>query len=298
MKREIHYTALGGTLFVPASHKNLEAIISGVKYPELKSVVIDFEDGLEDAAFEDAMLSLENALQKTTQNSPFLFIRAKNSTHLEELLGCDVIECLDGFVLAKFSLSNAQKYLTLLENREFYIMPSIEGAELFSHEKLHKLKEQLVPNKHKVLLVRFGLEDMLRQLSMRRSCRESIFDFTATASVVGNFIATFKSAGFGVSGGVYPCFEDAEGFRKDVKRDLHEGLFSKTIIHPEQIAPLNELYRVSQEEYDAALEIVRSHKKVFNQKGKMAETLTMKNYAELIIKRAEIYGIIRISWDR
>ena len=290
--QKIHSIELGGTLFVPASHKSLQSIVSGAKYPKLRSLVIDFEDGLEDDKFSASMDSLSIILEQKKETSPFLFLRAKDVQHLEELLLLNAIKQVDGFILAKFSLLNADKYLELLKNRDFYMMPSIEGSELFSHTKLEQLKEKILTNKQKVLLVRFGLEDMLRELSMKRSCEESIFDFASTASVVGNFIATFKSAGFSVSGGVYPCFNDKEGFIKDVNSDLHEGLISKTIIHPKQIEALNKLYRVSQKELDDAREMMQSRKKVFNQNGKMAESLTMKNYAELILKRAEVYGII------
>lgn len=287
----ITYLHLGGTLFIPASHKHLSSIVKGDKYSSLKSLVIDFEDGLEEDAFVSTMQGIESTLQGISSKSPFIFLRAKDTKHLKELLQIESISNITGFVLAKFSLSNADEYLEVLSESKHLIMPSIEGKELFSHEKLHTLKEKIVANKERVLLVRYGLEDMLRQLSMRRSCEESLFDRAATASVLGNFIATFKSAGFAVSGGVYPCFKDVDGFVKDAKRDLKEGLFSKTIIHPSQIEPLNELYKVTVLAFNEAQEIEVSDKKVFAQNGKMAETLTMKNYSSEILSHAKIYGI-------
>ena len=99
-----------------------------------------------------------------------------------------------------------------------------------------------------------------------------------------------KSAGFAISGGVYPNFSDNDGFIKDVKRDLKEGLFSKTIIHPQQIQLSNELYKVTKEELCEALEISRNDEAVFNQNGKMAEVVTMRPHAHEIILRAEVYG--------
>ncbi len=132
---------------------------------------------------------------------------------------------------------------------------------------------------------------MLRQLRIGRKCNESVFDFSATSYILGNFIATFKSAGFNVSGGVYPCFKDIEGFKIDILRDLKEGLFSKTIIHPNQIDITNEFYKVSTKEFREAIEISKSSKNLFNQDGKMAEVITMKSRAQEIIKRAEVYGV-------
>lgn len=287
----INYIELGGTLFIPATHKNLEQIVNHNKYPDLRSLLIDFEDGLEQEYLESAYEKVEQTLQNRTKNSPYIFIRPKDEEHLKTLLEMESIEQVDGFILPKFSLTNGQKYLQLLERTEFFIMPSIEGSELFSYEELNELKELLLTNKHKTLLVRFGLEDMLRQLNMRRSCDESIFDFSVGNVVLGNFIALFKSAGFAISGGVYPCFKNEDGFKRDILRDLKEGLFTKTIIHPNQIESVNELYKVDEREYQEALEILKSQKVVFEQNGKMAEKHTMSGYAELIEKRAEVYGV-------
>lgn len=290
MQKTINYIELGGTLFIPASHKNLDLIVNGNKYPELRSLVIDFEDGLDSDKLQEAMRDLENILQKRSNNSPYTFIRPRDTQHLKTLLKIAYIEKVDGFVLPKFSLTNAHLYFDLLAGGNFAVMPSIEGSELFEQQKLYSLKELLLTNKEKIVLVRFGLEDMLRQLGLRRACDDSVFDLAVGNSVLGNFIAIFKSAGFAISGGVYPCFDDERGFIEDVKRDLKEGLFSKTIIHPKQIKIINELYKVEKKEYDEAIEILESEQVVFEQNGKMAEKHTMSKYAAYIKARADIYG--------
>jgi len=287
----IDYIKLGGTLFIPATHKDLEAVVSGLKYPSLKSLVIDTEDSISDAELNKALDNLENMLHNFTSSSVLIFIRPRNVSILKKLLLFENIDKVDGFVLAKFTLNNADNYLETLENTPYYIMPSIEGKELFQSDKLSKLCDKLLAFEDKIILVRFGLEDMLRQLKMRRECEDSIFDFSVTSTVLGNFIAIFKSAGFEVSGGVYPCFKDIEGFKKDVKRDLKEGLFSKTIIHPSHIDVVNDLYKVKQKDYFQAQEILQSSKNVFTQGGKMAEKTTMYPYSEYIISRALMYGV-------
>ena len=291
MTDKVDVIELGGTLFVPATHKNLLDIVDGKKYSALKSVVIDTEDAILDSQLAEAVLKTKKILNSFTKSSLLVFVRPRNTKVLIELLGCDGIENIDGFVLPKFSLNNADEYLKILQDSKYYIMPSIEGSELFNQEQLLKLRDKLLIYKDKIVAIRFGLEDMLRQLKMRRECSDSIFDFSATNTVLGNFLAIFKSSGFSISGGVYPCFKDNDGFIKDVKRDIKEGLLSKTIIHPNQIGIVNELYKVEQKELDEAAQIVNSKKAVFNQNDKMAETITMSSYSQTILKKAEVYGI-------
>lgn len=289
--KKIDYLELGGTLFIQSIHRDLGIVVSGVKYPNLKSVVIDTEDGIEADKLAEGISKIKTLLKSFKKSNIFVFIRPRDVVVLKALLEFENIDKIDGFILPKFSLSNADQYLKTLKDTKFMIMPSIEGEELFNQLKLRKLCDILLVHKERIIIVRFGLEDMLKQLKMRRECNDNIFDISATSVVIGNFIVVFKSSGFHISGGVYPCFNDNDGFVKDVKRDLKEGLFSKTIIHPNQIDPLNTLYKVSQKEFDEALEICKNTRAVFTQNKKMVESATMTPWAEEIIKRAEVYGV-------
>ena len=55
---KINYIELGATLFVPATHKDLEDVVCNNKYPELKSVLIDTEDGISEKNLDMAFLCL------------------------------------------------------------------------------------------------------------------------------------------------------------------------------------------------------------------------------------------------
>jgi len=289
--RELHYIQLGATLFIPANHKHLYKILTRQKYPELKSVVIDFEDGFDRKKFQEVFVGLQELLASISHNSPFVFIRPRDIKMLEKLLHVRSINHIDGFVLPKFGLENGANYLALLQEYDFAIMPSIEGKELFNREALEEIKSLLLLHKKNILLVRFGLEDMFKMLTMRKKATQSVFDLSVTSYVLGQFLALFKGAGFAVSGGVYSCFLDDDGLLQDVQRDLLEGLFSKTIIHPRQIAIVHKAYKVTQEEYDTAFALCNASEVVFNLKGAMAETHTMIPYAQEILLRAKEYGI-------
>lgn len=290
--KTIEPLALGGTLFVPASNKNLISIGSGTKFSTLKSMVIDFEDGLDQTAVEDGLAQLQTLL-KTTPKTPLLrFIRPRHPNMLETLLQLPDINKIDGFILPKFGLDNAQDYLNLLKNASQHFMPSIEGKELFNSTLLQELKTVLLPHKHKIILIRFGAEDMLRQLRMRRECKTSLFDISATSLVIANLIATFKPEGFEIAAPVFRCFKDENGFKSDVMRDLQEGLLSKTIIHPNQIDLLNSAYQVTRTELKEATLLLENETSIFNLNDTMAEPITMQPWAKSIIKRADLYGTV------
>ena len=290
--REINYIDLGATLFVPAIHKNLKKILFENKYTELKSVLIDLEDGVADEKKQVALRSLEELLENYRVQGFYLFIRPSSPQMLQRILQFKGITQIDGFILPKFSLENCDEYLHILEKKNFYFMPSIEGKELFDMHLLQELHRKLQHYKKQILLVRFGLEDMLRALKMRRSCTKSIFDYCATSTVLGNFLALFKSDGFAVSGGVYPCFKDDEGFIKDVQRDLEEGLFSKTVIHPNQVKIVHQLYQVSSDDYHWAMAIMQQEEGVDRIGSSMGEKKTMYPYALEVLQRAKVYGIL------
>jgi len=292
----IHPLDLGGTLFVPASHKNLLNTAAGTKFEALRSMVIDFEDGLDEDKIDKGFTQLKKLLLAPKPKKLLRFIRPKNPKILEKLYKLDNIKNIDGFILPKFGLKNANTYLNIIQRQKpegpYTFMPSIEGEELFDITKLQKLKALLLPYKKDIILIRFGAEDMMQQLGLRRRCDTSLFDMSASCNVLGNLISCFKPEGFEISGAVYHCFQDEKGFKEDIARDIKEGFCTKTIIHPNQITTLNQAYRVTQEDVSEAEKIMGTTLSVFNLEGTMGEKSTMTPWAQTILKRATLYGII------
>jgi len=288
MKQPIDAVALGGTLFVPAVHRHLEAVAKGEKFPMLRSVVFDTEDGITEGELEAGVEAIAQMLETIGEAGPLRFIRPRDPETLERILALPGIEKIDGFVLPKFGLENAERYLGILDEQMF--MPSVEGGELFDVAKLTRLRDILLPYRERIIVVRFGAEDMMRQLGLRRECGTMLYDMCAPAQVIANLLTTFKPCGFDISAPVYRCYNDAEGFEAEVRRDLAEGLIGKTIIHPNQIAPIERLYRVTELQLQDAKLLMRSHDAVYARNGTMAETKTQRGWAERIIRRAELYG--------
>lgn len=282
---------LGGTLFIPATHPHLSSVVGGSKYPRLRSVVIDFEDGIDNVSRPDALARLKALLPSLDSPKPFCFVRPDTPETLAKMLCMKGIKNVDGFVLPKFGIDNADYWLNPLFNKPFAFMPAIEGCDLFSQEKLAELAEVLVPFREQIPTVRFGLEDMLRQLRMIRDCDTPLYSMIAPAQVIATMITVFKPMGFNVSGGVYKCYKDAEGFKAEVREDLRQGLFGKTLIHPSQIDMVEEVYRVAESELKMARTIVETDTNVTTLDGTMLEKPTQLPWARTILERAELYGV-------
>ncbi|MGD9971201.1 MAG: HpcH/HpaI aldolase/citrate lyase family protein [Sulfuricurvum sp.] len=282
---------LGGTLFVPATHKHLTEISQGEKFPSLRSMVIDTEDGIAESELESSMERISALLPTLTPTSLLRFLRPRNPQVLHRFLEMDDIDRVEGFVLPKFGLENAHAYLSLLQDTPFCFMPSIEGSELFDPEQLKTLRGILIPYRTQIPLIRFGAEDMLRQLGLRRDCNRSLFDMAAPAYALGSLLSIFKPYGFELSGGVFRCYKDHEGFKQDVYRDLSEGLVGKTIIHPDQIDIIEQCYRVTPEEFNEAQQLVNAKSAVFSSNGTMVEVITQYKWAKNILIRSSIYEV-------
>ena len=289
--KQISAMHLGATLFIPATHKDLKETVTGQKYKTLRSLVIDLEDGISNTSRQQGLQQLKEVLEMKQPEQLFRFIRPANEVMLKELLKKDYISNIDGFVLPKFSLLNSQEYLEHFKSNSFSFMPSIEAEDLFDVQMLKQIRELLIPFKHRIPLIRFGLEDMFRQLKIRRDCNISIYDMATPSCVIGQLLGVFKPFNFEVSAPVYRCFNDEQGFKKEVARDLQEGLLSKTVIHPKQVEWLESVYQVNETDLTDAKELLSTADAVIDQQGNMAEIPTQSPWAKQIIKRAELFGI-------
>jgi len=234
---------------------------------------------------------LRSLLRALKPVSLLRFLRPDTPDTLKQMLAMEGIGTIDGFVLPKFGLENADAWLTPLYGNAYAFMPSVEGIDLFSQERLNELAEELLPYRERIPTVRFGLEDMLRQLGIARDCATPLYELVVPSHVIATLITAFKPLGFNVSGGVYKCFHDTEGLETELGEELRQGLLGKTIIHPSQIAAVERAYRVTAAEKARAEAILRASTNVSGHHGMMLEKPTQQPWAETILRRAALYGV-------
>jgi citrate lyase subunit beta/citryl-CoA lyase len=103
-----------------------------------------------------------------------------------------------------------------------------------------------------------------------------------------------RAAGKVILDGVFNDITDGEGFRAEARQGREMGFDGKTLIHPSQIGPANDLFGPSQQEVADAREVVAAYQEaraagtsVITVDGRMIESLHVRN-AERILALADL----------
>jgi citrate lyase subunit beta/citryl-CoA lyase len=93
-------------------------------------------------------------------------------------------------------------------------------------------------------------------------------------------IVAARAFGLDIIDGVYNDFKDEEGFRKECEHGRTLGMDGKTLIHPSQVGPCNDVFTPTDEEVEWSRKIIdafaqpaNAHKGVITVEGKMVERL-------------------------
>jgi len=104
-------------------------------------------------------------------------------------------------------------------------------------------------------------------------------------------VTAARAHGIDVLDGVYNSFKDIEGFRRECIQGRRLGMDGKTLIHPDQIAPANEIFSPAAAEVEWARKVIAAFAEPQNQgkgvitvDGRMVELL----HAEIARRTVEI----------
>lgn len=130
------------------------------------------------------------------------------------------------------------------------------------------------PENRLVCLV-MGTNDLLKESRAR-----ALHNRFAVVPWLALAIVAARAYGLDIIDGVYNDFRDEAGFREECDHGRTLGMDGKTLIHPSQINPCNEIFSPSQEEVSWSKRIIRafddpenSGKGVITVDGKMVERL-------------------------
>ena len=111
-----------------------------------------------------------------------------------------------------------------------------------------------------------------------------------------SLVAACRSYGVLPVDGPYGDFNDHEGFLAEAKRASTLGMVGKWVIHPNQIAPANEIFSPSLDAIEEAKEIIKAMNRAKENgegatvfKGRMVDIASIKQ-AEVLFKLAKLIG--------
>lgn len=254
--------------------------------------------------------------------------------HLADILTLKQASVLTGFNFPKFNSKNAFRLLNTLvqlSNRvgtHLYVMPILEGPEIAFREErkqeLLLLRNIIEPYQKYILNVRVGGTDMSALFGVRRGMNTSIYDIMPVRDALSEILNFFgRLNDYVVSAAVWEYFlaykEDdiseliqqrfyhslvygkaivnpaIDGLLREVMLDKVNGFVGKTIIHPSHARFVNAMYCVLEEEYNDALQILKTDDGVIKSamSNKMNEVRTHTSWAQKVVACANVYGVVK-----
>ena len=209
-----------------------------------------------------------------------------------------------------------------------YGMPILEGPEIAFQElrgqELLLLRNILEPYKGLILNIRVGGTDMSSLFGVRRGINSTVYDIMPVRDALSDVLNFFNRYNdYCVSAAVWEYFRAykdddindvikrnfhnalikgqeivnpaIDGLMKEVLIDRANGFVGKTIIHPTHARFVNAMFSVVEEEYQDAVQILNTSGGVVKSEhgDKMNEIGPHRRWAEKIVKRADVYGVIK-----
>ncbi len=289
-----HKPALGASLYVPATHKDLLAVANGDKLHQLRSVIFCTEDAVAERELSYALFNLSLALQNMREQSNTLrFVRVRNAEVMERVLAMPGAHKLTGFVLPKTTRHNFESYFRQVRHTTHFLMPTLETVEVFDDDEMKLFRRCLAEPqvRPRILALRIGGNDLLALLGLRRPQQGTIYQ-TPLGCVIGRLVTTFRPHGFQLTAPVFEHLAQPAWLAAEIAQDLAHGMIGKTAIHPDQIALIERHYRVAQSDIELALRIIDPDSPaVFQMQASMCEVATHSAWAQQIIEQARLFGI-------
>ncbi len=210
-----------------------------------------------------------------------------------------------------------------------YGMPILETPDLAWRETradaLAAVAAQVDAHRESVLCLRVGGTDLSGLFGLRRDRDTTIWDVAVVRDCLADVVNRFTRGGeHVVTGAVWehipgprlfkpqlrstPFSEqhegglrqrmiagDLDGLIREVALDKANGVLGKTVIHPAHVSVVNALLTVSRSEYDDALGVLTARGQgglAVSGNGRMNEIGPHALWAELISRRAAVYGVV------
>lgn len=292
MKKRLRRTGL----YIPG---NNPAMIQNAGIFGADSVVLDLEDAVSINEKDSARFLVRNALNNINYGNTEVIVRINS---LSTPYGREDLEAIgrvhpDGIRLPKAeSIQDVQEVdgiLSRIEKEKGFkkgsikIMPVIESAKgLFNVFEIVKASKR-------VAVINFGAEDYTADIGAQRTKEgKELFDIRT------RILLAARVAGIDVQDSVFAYVHDIEGLIRETKFIKQLGFDGKSVIHPNQIKPVHQVFTPTEEEIKNAKRIISAIEEAKRRKsgvvsldGRMVDAPVAAK-AQRVLKYAQATGLI------
>jgi citrate lyase subunit beta / citryl-CoA lyase len=253
-------------MFVPAHRERMVERALGLGEfgaSELDVAILDLEDGVPPAAKDEARRLIAEVLGRASRDGggPSRFVRIRRALSDDGAGDLDAVvrPGLAGVMAPKVrrpdEIDWIAERLDALERHAkiahgtVRIIPSIESAAaILEAPRIAKASDRIAG-------LAFGSEDFALDLGLPTTREGEAADLLYARSAT---VVAAVSAGKLAFDGIWPDIKDAAGLRADTLRARRLGFAGKTLIHPDQIAVVNEIFSPTAAEVEEARRVVRA----------------------------------------
>ncbi|MBX3596708.1 MAG: CoA ester lyase [Rhizobiaceae bacterium] len=249
-------------MFVPG---NSEKMIGKALGLELDVAMLDLEDGVVPSLKADARRVTSAALGSPRANPlPMRYVRVNSASSglIDDDLQSVVVAGLDGIVLPKVEsvaeVTSVAERLEALERSRGLEVGSVKMMLAIETPGAVLIAPALATAAPRVSGLMFGAEDFSREINLPTVRTGHARDFIFARSMI---VMAAAAAGKLSVDGVWPDLTDEEGLRADALLGRDLGFSGKSMIHPGQVRPVNEIFSPTAKDIEYATALVKDFEK-------------------------------------
>lgn len=283
--RPVHYGQLGASLYIPATHKDLNALLEK-GCASARSLIFCTEDAVAPEAVSWAVSRLSKALRDSPAPQAFhRFVRPRNPLVLNQLLsGPGVLDAIDGVVIPKFDAESALAWQEVLAKHDsgLSVMPTIETPDVFTEAGALRTLAAVEQIPNPIPCLRIGANDLLGCLGLKRQSGQTLYD-TPLRAAIERLITLARPAGYELSAPVCDLFGEPDTLSREVAQDIAWGLWAKTCIHPSQIEVVETMFSQALAVQQSQANALQGRgEAVFKDNGQMLEKTCHHQWAQRV----------------
>ena len=284
-------TMLAPMLYVPADRTDLCEVLSGKQDYGVCSIALCLEDAVRPDNRKSAAIALGQTLNKIGSIPRPIFIRPADAKALEWILEHLPMNRIAGFILPKATVNSIHLWVEMSLGMHT-IIPIMETREALDPVGRRELAQACLSHSSQIPGARIGANDIFSLLGgLRRPSGRTVYE-TPVGRVIDGLLEAFYSQGVKLSAPVCDRISEFATLEREIKEDIHRGLFAKTAIHPSQVKVIWKSYEPYPDELEDARRILEPDAPaVFSSNGDMLEPSCHAEWARRLIGRNALYRV-------